>query len=188
MGSVTKEQKKTRWAEGFVRRRRKLEAAKPYNDNSMVIASSERMKRNTDSMIEDVVIAQKLKQRLAARWERQQLKQEKGFVVSNTALSDSITQQISRGGKINWEAAARPTTECISNAADMAQMTIMKGYFTYLEDEATSQRVRKLFIESVQREEYSQGDVIFSKMTPVKGCLLLKKEPFSFLLASKSLE
>jgi len=59
------------------------------------------MKRNTDSMIEDVVIAQKLKQRLAARWERQQLKQEKGFVVSNTALSDSITQQISRGGKIN---------------------------------------------------------------------------------------
>ena len=60
----------------------------------MVIASSERMKRNTDSMIEDVVIAQKLKQRLAARWERQQLKQENGFVVSNTALSDSITQQI----------------------------------------------------------------------------------------------
>jgi hypothetical protein len=52
------------------------------------------MKRNTDSMIEDVVIAQKLKQRLATRWEGQQLKQENGFVVSNTALSDSITQQI----------------------------------------------------------------------------------------------
>ena len=153
--------------------------------NPMVIASSERMKRNTDSMIEDVIIAQKLKQRLAARWEGQQLKQEKGFIVSNTALSDFITQQISRGGKINAEAAARPTTECISNAADMAQRTIMEGYFTSLEDEATSQRVRKLFIESVQREEYNQGDIIFQQNDAGDRLFVIEEGAVQFLIGEQ---
>jgi len=120
---------------------------KPETTPSRIIASAERMKRNTDSMIEDAVISQKLKRRLAARRAQQRIQPEN--VVTNTALSDFISHQISRrGGNINAEAAARPTTQCIINAAEMAQKTLMEGYFTSLEDPELSRCVRKLLIES----------------------------------------
>jgi CRP-like cAMP-binding protein/tRNA A-37 threonylcarbamoyl transferase component Bud32 len=157
---------------------------KPETTPSRVIASAERMKRNTDSMIEDAVISQKLKRRLAAR-RAQQRPQHENFV-TNTALSDFIAHQISRrGGKINAEAAARPTTQCILNAAEMAQKTLMEGYFTSLEDEATSIRVRKLFVESVEREEYYQGDIIFRKNDIGDRLYVIEEGAVQFLIGEQ---
>ncbi len=84
--------------------------------------------------------------------------------MTNAALSDFIPHQISHHrGNINAEVAARPTTQCIINAAEMPQKTLMEGYFTSLEDLELSRCVRKLFIESVQRKEFHQGDIIFRK-------------------------
>jgi serine/threonine protein kinase/CRP-like cAMP-binding protein len=157
---------------------------KPETTPSRIIASAERMKRNTDSMIEDAVISQKLKRRLAARRAQQRIQPEN--VVTNTALSDFISHQISRrGGNINAEAAARPTTQCIINAAEMAQKTLMEGYFTSLEDPELSRRVRKLFIESVQREEFHQGDIIFRKNDIGDRLYVIEEGAVQFLIGEQ---
>jgi len=118
------------------------------------IATTERMKRNTDSMLEDAVIAKKLKRRLTSRW--QEITKR---TITDTGLSDFIMQSIMEGS-LDAEAAAKPTCEKRAHAANLAINASMQGYFVNLENKETSDHVTQLFRESLYREEFSQGEFI----------------------------
>jgi len=137
---------------------RTLERQNSYSQNmldSHDSASKERMKRNTDSMIEDAVIAKQLKRRLGARWE-QRSKQ----TVTNTELSDFLMKSILEEKSLDAVAAATCTSESRSNAADIAVKSLMEGYFATVDDKKTTHRVKKLFMESLQRNEFRLDDLI----------------------------
>lgn len=118
------------------------------------VATTERMKRNTDSMLEDAVIAKKLKRRLAARW--QQITKR---TITDTGLSDFIMKSIMEGS-LDAVAAAKSTSERCSHAADLAISASMEGYFVNLKNKEASHHVKQLFMESLNREEFNQGDFI----------------------------
>ena len=92
------------------------------------LASIERMKRNTDSMLEDHVIANKLKRRLGSR--REQINK---LTVANTVLSDFIMKSITEGS-LDAVAAAQATNESLNSAADLACQACLEGYFENIEE------------------------------------------------------
>lgn len=117
-------------------------------------ASAERMKRNTDSMLEDVIIANKLKRRLCSRRD-----QKNRRTIDDTGLSDFIMKSITEGS-LDAVAAATTTNERLTNAADLAFRSCMAEYFANIEDEDTKTRARNIFVESLMREEFRQGDYV----------------------------
>ena len=133
---------------------RRLRVRTLENDHYFDIASTERMKRNTDSMIEDVVIANKLKRRLGARRE-----QITGRTITDTSLSDFLMKSILEGS-LDAVAAARPTNESLHNAAKMASKVCLEGYFESLDDVNIKQKAKNIFLESLIREEFYENNVI----------------------------
>lgn len=118
------------------------------------IASTERMTRNTDSMLEDAVIAGKLKRRL---WTRRQAHRKS--ICANSDLSDFIAKSITEGS-LDAVAAAKPTDASLSFAANAAMYACMEGYFTDFADAQTKSKALNIFMGSLSREEFHQGDVI----------------------------
>eukprot|EP00814_Leptocylindrus_danicus_P006793 CAMPEP_0116025736 /NCGR_PEP_ID=MMETSP0321-20121206/13282_1 /TAXON_ID=163516 /ORGANISM="Leptocylindrus danicus var. danicus, Strain B650" /LENGTH=777 /DNA_ID=CAMNT_0003498099 /DNA_START=196 /DNA_END=2526 /DNA_ORIENTATION=+ len=140
-------------SESFVRRERVRTLEQDQRRNSD-IATTERMKRNTDSMLEDAAIAKQLRRRLAGRWEQITKK-----TIKNTDLSDFLMKSIMEGS-LDAVAAAKPTSSRRQNAANIAMQACMGGYFVSIEDEDLQIRARNLFAECLQREEYDEGDFI----------------------------
>ena len=138
-------------SESFVRRERVRTLDQRRNTD---IATTERMKRNTDSMLEDAAIAKQLRRRLAGRWEQITKK-----TIKNTDLSDFLMKSIMEGS-LDAVAAAKPTSSRRQNAANIAIQACMGGYFVSIEDEKLQNRARNLFAECLQREEYDEGDFI----------------------------
>ena len=122
---------------------------------SLGSASTERLRRNTDSLMEDVVVARRIKSRLEARWYQQSKN-----AITNTALSDFIMQHLTGGQPLDAEAAAQPTSTQVLKAAELARKTIVEGYFANFKDPNVDERVQHAFLASVHREEYNQGDII----------------------------
>ena len=85
--------------------------------------STERMKRNTDSMLEDTVISHKLKQRLGSRRELGASRR----TITNTGLSDFIKQSIMEGS-LDAVSAAKSTNEKLCNAANIAMKVCPKVF------------------------------------------------------------
>eukprot|EP00594_Rhizosolenia_setigera_P006602 CAMPEP_0178953034 /NCGR_PEP_ID=MMETSP0789-20121207/8188_1 /TAXON_ID=3005 /ORGANISM="Rhizosolenia setigera, Strain CCMP 1694" /LENGTH=101 /DNA_ID=CAMNT_0020634235 /DNA_START=925 /DNA_END=1230 /DNA_ORIENTATION=+ len=100
-------------------------------------------------MLEDAVIAKKLKRRLAARWE-----QITKRTITCFGLSDFLMKSIMEGS-LDAVAAARPTSERLSRAADLSINASMEGYFVNMKNEDASQNLKKVFMESLIREEYN---------------------------------
>jgi serine/threonine protein kinase len=116
-------------------------------------ASKERMTRNTDSMLEDAVIADKLKRRL---WTRRQAHRRS---IANSDLSNFIAQSIAEGS-LDAVAAAMPTDGSLAFACHAALQTCMEGYFMDFADAETRTKAKNIFMECLHREEYHQHDMI----------------------------
>lgn len=118
------------------------------------VASCERVRRNTDSLLEDALIAAKLKRRLGSRRGR-----TSGRTIEYSELSDFIMKSIMEGS-LDAVSAAMPTDESLSNAANIAFHACMTGYFGHLEDEIVIQKLKHLFMGSLERVEFQQGSYI----------------------------
>ncbi len=132
---------------------RTLEGGPQHSQNVVDMASTERMKRNTDSMLEDALIANKLKRRLGSRRDISRK------TIKNTGLSDFIKKSIMEES-FDAISIARPTNDQLSHAADIAIAVCLEGYFENMQDEETKAKARQIFLESLIREEYNEGDYI----------------------------
>ncbi len=126
------------------------------NEPIIDIATTERMKRNTDSMLEDVIIATKLKRRLTSRREVGMTKR----TINDTSLSDFIKQSILNEGSLDALSIIRPTDDQLCRAADIALKGCLQGYFKDVADEVTKNKAQQIFLESLIREEFYEGDLI----------------------------
>mmetsp|Transcript_847 Transcript_847/g.1495 ORF Transcript_847/g.1495 Transcript_847/m.1495 type:complete len:637 (+) Transcript_847:166-2076(+) len=115
-------------------------------------ATEERIKRNTDSMLEDAVIANHLKKRLQIRFEQL----TKKTLVDNT-FSNFILAEITRGSETM--SSVKPTDEKKSHASDLAIKAAMEGYFSNM-DEDSIKAAKELFMESLEREEFSRDSFL----------------------------
>jgi len=63
-------------------------------------------------------------------------------------------------GPLDAVAAARPTTDSLAHAVDIAFKVCMEGYFENIRDDKTKCKVKKIFRYCLVREEYHEGDYI----------------------------
>jgi len=117
-------------------------------------ATTERIKRNTDSMLEDVAIAKQLKRRLSSRW--QQITKQ---TINNPGLSDFLKKNIMEGS-LDALAAVKSTSVRRQDAAKVAMEACMGGYFSNMENGELRKRLHRLFSECLHREEFHKDDFI----------------------------
>lgn len=139
------------------------------------VASSEKVRRNTDSMLEDAFIADKLKRRLGSR--REQTASRK--TIAYSGLSDFIMNSIMEGS-LDAISAAMPTDESLSNAANIAFHACMAGYFGNLKDEIVIQKLKHLFMESLERVEFQQGEYICKQNEQVEKLFVVEEGMVQF--------
>ena len=136
-------------------------------------ATTERMKRNTDSMLEDVTIAGNLKKRLAMR--REQV--TKMSLEVNASLSSFVLEQLTsvddpkstqknshnglrrRSSTLDALAAVTVVPENCEQASELAMKAAMDGYFSNIPKEKMEE-AKKIFMESLQvrRETAEESD------------------------------
>ena len=140
------------------------------------VASCEKVRRNTDSMLEDAFIADKLKRRLGSRREQTNTHRQ---TIAYTGLSDFIMNSIMEGS-LDAISAAMPTNESLSDAANIAFHACMAGYFDNLEDEITIQKLKHLFMESLERVEFQQGEYICKQNEQVDKLFVVEEGVVQF--------
>lgn len=119
-------------------------------------ATTVRIKRNTDSMLEDALIGNKLKRRLESR--RQSGASRR--LVNNTSLSNFIKKSILLETSLDALSIFQPTDWQLVKAADLALKIFVEGFLIDLSDVEIQQKARQIFLESLIREEYHEGDFI----------------------------
>ncbi len=158
---------------------------------SDVMASTERVKRNTDSMLEDVTIANKLKRRLGSR--RESTGTNYNFyhghcrkTIESTGLSDFIMKCIMEES-LDAMSIARPTNYQLSHAADLAMAVCLEGYFENMQDleVETKNKARQIFMESLIREEYNQGDYICHQNDVGDKLFIVEEGMVQFLIGNQ---
>lgn len=137
------------------------------------VASSERVRRNTDSMLEDAFIADKLKRRLTSR-------RESLPTLDYTGLSDFIIKSIMEGGSLDAISAAMPSDGSLENAANLAFRACMAGYFDNLDNESLSRKVKRMFIESLERMELREGEYICKQNDQVDRLFVIEEGMVEF--------
>ena len=141
------------------------------------IASAERLKRNTDSMLEDALIASRLKRRLGSRRETSESKQ----AIENTGLSDFIKKSILEGN-LDAASAARPTNEHLIEAAELAMKVCLEGYFENIVDADLKKKAKEIFLDSLIREEYNEGDYICRQNDVGDKLFIIEEGAVQFLM------
>jgi len=139
------------------------------------VASSEKVRRNTDSMLEDAFIADKLKRRLGSRREQTATRR----TIAHSGLSDFIMNSIMEGS-LDAISAAMPTDESLSNAANIAFHACMSGYFDNLKDEIVIQKLKNLFTQSLERVEFQQGEYICKQNEQVEKLFVVEEGMVQF--------
>ena len=139
------------------------------------VASSEKVRRNTDSMLEDAFIADKLKRRLGSRREQTATRR----TIAYSGLSDFIMNSIMEGS-LDAISAAMPTDESLSNAANIAFHACMAGYFGNLKDEIVIKKLKHLFMESLERVEFQQGEYICKQNEQVEKLFVVEEGMVQF--------
>lgn len=139
------------------------------------VASSERVRRNTDSMLEDAFIADKLKRRLVSRRESQSSRK----TIAYTGLSDFIMKSIMEGS-LDAVSAAMPTDASLTNATNLAFHAFMAGYFDNLENESLALKVKHMFMHSLERVEFRQGDHICKQNEKVEKLFIIEEGMVEF--------
>lgn len=129
---------------------RTLEAEQSQRD-----ATTERIKRNTDSMLEDAVIGTKLKRRLASR--RQSGVSRRS--VEDASLSNFIKKSILET-PLDALSIVQPTDLQLVEAANLALNIFVEGFLIDISSVEIQEKARQIFLETLIREEYHQGDYI----------------------------
>jgi serine/threonine protein kinase len=140
-------------------------------------SSMNRCERSSDSMLEDALVADKLKRRLASRRLSQVTNRR---TIEYTGLSDFIMQSIMEGGSLDAISAVLPTDESLSNVANTAYHACMSGYFSNLKDETVIQKVKKLFMDSLERMEYQQDEYICRQNKQVEKLFVIEEGMVQF--------
>jgi len=152
-------------------RTRTVEAHSPMKH----VASSEKVRRNTDSMLEDAFIADKLKRRLGSRRETRLRR-----TIAYSGLSDFIMESIMEGGTLDAISAALPTDEKLCHAANIAFHACMAGYFGHLTDELVIRKLKHLFSESLERVEFRKGEYICRQDEQVEKLFVVEEGTVQF--------
>ena len=139
------------------------------------VASSEKVRRNSDSMLEDAFVADKLKRRLASR--REQATNRR--TIAYTGLSDFIMKSIMEGS-LDAISAVLPTDKSLSNVANAAFHACMAGYFDNLKDEIVIQKVKNLFTDSLERVEFQRGEYICKQNEQVEKLFVIEEGMVQF--------
>ncbi len=152
------------------------ERVKTMQSKNQDQATTERMKRNTDSMLEDVVIANHLKRRLESRWIQVSKK-----TVENRSLSDFVIKEITTGGSLDAVAAAHETDEKCAHAADLAIKAALEGYFSNMNGEKLAE-AKNLFMQNLQREEFENGSFVCRQHDPGDKLYVLEEGKVQFIV------
>jgi serine/threonine protein kinase len=140
-------------------------------------SSMNRCERSSDSMLEDALVADKLKRRLASRRLSQVTNRR---TIEYTGLSDFIMKSIMEGGSLDAISAVLPTNESLSNVANTAYHACMSGYFSNLKDEIVIQKVKNLFMDSLERMEYQQDEYICKQNKQVEKLFVIEEGMVQF--------
>lgn len=140
-------------------------------------SSMNRCERSSDSMLEDALVADKLKRRLASRRLSQATNRR---TIEYTGLSDFIMQSIMEGGSLDAISAVLPTNESLTNVANTAYHACMSGYFSNLNDESVIQKVKNLFMDSLERMEYQQDEYICRQNKQVEKLFVIEEGVVQF--------
>lgn len=103
------------------------ERVKTMGQKNQDAATEERIKRNTDSMLEDAVIRDHLKKRLQIRFEQLTKK-----TMVNTVFSDFIMAEIREGSQAME--SVKSTDGEKGKASDLAIKAAMEGYFSNMDE------------------------------------------------------
>jgi CRP-like cAMP-binding protein len=142
------------------------------------VASSERVRRNTDSMLEDAFIADRLKRRLISRRQSGCLTHRR--TIEYTDLSDFIMQSLEENRGLDAISAVLPCDASLTNACNLAFRACMAGYFESIEDESLSRRVRQMFMESLERMELREGEYVCRQMDRVDKLFVVEEGMVEF--------
>jgi len=100
--------------------------------------------------------------------------------IEYTGLSDFIMQSIMEGGSLDAISAVMPTNESLSNVANTAYHACMSGYFSNLKDETVIQKVKNLFMDSLERMEYQQDEYICRQNKQVEKLFVIEEGMVQF--------
>eukprot|EP00520_Triparma_pacifica_P014668 CAMPEP_0118648502 /NCGR_PEP_ID=MMETSP0785-20121206/9191_1 /TAXON_ID=91992 /ORGANISM="Bolidomonas pacifica, Strain CCMP 1866" /LENGTH=644 /DNA_ID=CAMNT_0006540701 /DNA_START=312 /DNA_END=2246 /DNA_ORIENTATION=+ len=143
-------------------------------------ASTDRMKRNTDSMLEDAVVSRFLKIRLEVRWEQV----TKKSLVGNSQLSKFILDEITSGKSLEAVSAVKETDEKKSKASDLAIKAAMEGYFSNL-DEKSLKDAKRLFMDNLQRADIKKGSLLCRQNDEGDKLFVLEEGTVNFIVSGK---
>jgi protein kinase A len=139
------------------------------------VASAEKVRRNSDSMLEDAFVADKLKRRLASR--RDQAANRR--TIAYTGLSDFIMKSIMEGS-LDAKSAVMPTDDSLSSVANTAFRACMAGYFDNINEETVIQKLKKLFMDSLERAEFKQGEYLCKQNEHVEKLFVIEEGMVQF--------
>ncbi|KAL3809876.1 hypothetical protein ACHAXA_001301 [Cyclostephanos tholiformis] len=140
------------------------------------VASTEKVRRNSDSMLEDAFIADKLKRRLASR--RDQATNRR-TIAYPAGLSDFIMKSIMEGS-LDAISAVMPTDDSLSNVANTAFRACMAGYFDNIKEESLIQKLKNLFMDSLERAEFKQGEYLCKQNEHVEKLFVIEEGMVQF--------
>jgi serine/threonine protein kinase len=153
---------------------RTLEAEQYQNE-----ASNERFKRNTDSMLEDAIIAEKLKRRLTSR-------RELGIsrrTVEDSSLSEFIKKSVMETS-LDALSVVCPTDEQLCHAANLALNVFIEGVLFNINDESKL-KARQIFQESLIREEFYEGDYICRESDIGEKLFIIEEGIVQFIIGDR---
>ena len=142
------------------------------------LARTERMMRNTDSMLEDVVIADKLKRRLTSRRE---IGKSVRRTIQDTSLSDFIKKSVMQE-PLNALAVFHPTDDQLLKAVDMALKVFLDGVFVDINNEEMKGKARQIFQNGLIREEFHKGDFICKQNDPGEKLFIIEEGIVQFMI------
>lgn len=120
-----------------------------------LVASTERIKRNTDSMLEDDIIAKRLKRRLTSRRE---IEISRG-TVEYSSLSEFIKNSVMETS-LDTLSVVCPTDEQLCRAVNLAMNVFVQGVFVNINNVESKVKAKEIFQESLIREYFYEGGYI----------------------------
>ncbi len=142
------------------------------------LASTERMMRNTDSMLEDAVIADKLKRRLTSRRE---IGKSARRTIQDTSLSDFIKKSVMQE-PLNALSVFHPTDDQLSKAVDMALKVFLDGVFVDINNDEMKGKARQIFQNALIREEFHKGDFICKQNDSGEKLFIIEEGIVQFMI------
>eukprot|EP00979_Chaetoceros_neogracilis_P016870 scaffold10038_cov267-Chaetoceros_neogracile.AAC.18 len=145
-----------------------------------LVASTERIKRNTDSMLEDAIIAKRLKRRLTSRRE---IGISRG-TVEYSSLSKFIKSSVMETS-LDALSVVCPTDEQLCRAVDLAMNVFVQGVFVNINNVESKVKAKEIFQESLIREEFYEGDYICRQNDVGEKLFIIEEGIVEFIIGDR---